>query len=65
MNKYAREYVNAFQNRWENIRPLLFGKKSIFGPVKDYFWRVEFQMRGTGHIHLLIFLDKEKFTPQN
>ncbi len=28
----------------------------IFGPVQAYVWRIEWQLRGLPHVHLLIIL---------
>jgi len=42
MNKYVQEYVNTFEKRWNNVKEYIFNKKtSVFGPIKDYYWRVE------------------------
>lgn len=27
------------------------------GPVKDYFWRVEFQKNGSPHVHMLFWIE--------
>jgi hypothetical protein len=50
--KHFSNRVNAF------LRLLKKSSKEIFGfPLKDYTYRVEFQHRGSGHIHMLIWLD--------
>ena len=61
MNKFFKEYVNIFCKRWDSFKKYIFNKEtSVFGPIKDYYWRVEYQLRGTGHIHLLLWIDEEE-----
>ena len=49
------EMVVAFMRRFEFIKPYLWGKESVFGPVDDHWYRVEFQNRGAPHLHILLW----------
>jgi len=48
-----------FFKKFEVIKSLLWGKDSIFGPVKAHWRRVEYQNRGAPHIHLFLWLYKK------
>lgn len=45
-----------FIRRFHLLHDVLFGKSSIFGEVSNYFYRVEFQRRGSPHIHAFIWV---------
>jgi len=39
------------------LRNLILSKNNpVLGPIEQYFWRVEYQMRGAPHIHLLLWV---------
>ena len=40
---------------WDKI---IMGDAKPFGKINDYWYRVEFQGRGTPHIHFLLWIDK-------
>ena len=49
-----------FHNRFHSIlRNLILCKDNpVLGPVAHHFWRVEYQMRGAPHAHLVLWIDK-------
>jgi hypothetical protein len=47
-----------FDNRWRHFFHWLITDPSHpVGNVTDYFWRVEFQRRGSPHIHMMLWVD--------
>ncbi|VDI27033.1 Hypothetical predicted protein [Mytilus galloprovincialis] len=48
-----------FFKRFNSIKPLLFGSSSVFGKVKDHWYRIEAQNRGALHVHCLIWLESK------
>ncbi|CAC5390818.1 unnamed protein product [Mytilus coruscus] len=48
-----------FFKRFNSIKPLLFGSLSVFGKVKDHWYRIEAQNRGALHVHCLIWLESK------
>ena len=46
--------------RFRALKPLLWGKKSVFGHVTDHWQRIEFQNRGALHIHMLLWVDNSE-----
>ena len=34
-------------------------KSKVFGPIVDYFFRIEFQLRGSPHVHMLLWIAQE------
>ena len=46
--------------RFRALKPLLWGNKSVFGHVTDYWQRIEFQNRGALHIHMLLWVDNSE-----
>jgi hypothetical protein len=49
----ARHFNRRFDAFFENI---LCGSAKPLGEIIDYFWRVEFQQRGSPHIHALLWV---------
>lgn len=49
----ARHFNRRFKALFDNI---LCGKAKPLGEIADYFWRVEFQQRGSPHIHCLLWI---------
>jgi hypothetical protein len=47
-----------FIKRFHTVEPLLFGDKSVFGPVAAFFYRVEFQRRGAPHVHCFVWVNE-------
>lgn len=47
-----------FHKKWEAIftKLILAKEKPLFGPVDDYFWRIEYQSRGAPHVHCLLWI---------
>ena len=47
-----------FENKLRHIMKFIFARNGVFRkhPVKDYFWRIDFQYRGSPHCHMLIWL---------
>lgn len=51
-----------FDNRVKQfIKIVLKSEHNPIGRVRDYFYRVEFQQRGSPHIHILIWLQNAPF----
>ena len=46
-----------FANKWRIFSKKLFASTWLGGKVKDYFWRTEFQKRGSPHLHMLIWIE--------
>jgi hypothetical protein len=48
-----------FTKKWNAIFSKLIKSKShpLFGPVQDFFWRIEYQARGAGHVHCLLWIE--------
>ena len=42
-----------FSQRFQKFIAFLKGSSKPIGEVVDYFWRVEFQLRGSPHVHSL------------
>lgn len=49
----ARHFNRRFQAFFDNI---LCGRSKPLGEIVDHFWRVEFQQRGSPHIHCLLWV---------
>jgi hypothetical protein len=49
----ARHFNRRFQAFFDRI---LCGKAKPLGEIIDHFWRVEFQQRGSPHIHCLLWI---------
>ena len=56
-----------FHNRFHSIlRNLLLTKENpVLGHVIHHFWRVEYQLRGAPHAHLLLWIDSAPVIGQN
>ena len=57
----AMDPVNVsihFQKKWNAIFTKLINNKEngIFGEVEDFFYRIEYQTRGAGHTHTLLWI---------
>ena len=57
----AMDPVNVsihFQKKWNAIFSKLINTKEngIFGEVQDFFYRIEYQARGAGHTHTLLWI---------
>lgn len=51
--------ARMFDYRWHCfLRDVLQSPAAPIGKITDYFYRVEFQMRGSPHIHALFWVDK-------
>ena len=48
-----------FQNRMTLMMAYLQANNGPFkdNPIKDYFWRVDFQYRGSPHVHMMVWLE--------
>ncbi|GMF35720.1 unnamed protein product [Phytophthora fragariaefolia] len=53
----ARFFHHSFQVFVDNV---LCGQSKPLGEIEDFFWRVEFQQRGSPHIHALLWI---KYAP--
>ena len=42
-----------FSHHFPFVKHILKGSGSPIGEVVDYFWRIEFQLRGSPHVHSL------------
>jgi len=49
-----------FENRMIALLKIALGNGGVFNknPVREFFWRVDFQYRGSAHIHCLVWLEK-------
>lgn len=57
-----------FDNRMSYfLRKIIYSKKNPIGKVVDHFYKIEFQHRGSPHVHMLIFTsDRPKYlSPQD
>jgi len=50
--------TNHFYKKWEAIFTHLINAKDtpLFGPVADFFWRIEYQARGAPHVHCVLWI---------
>ena len=48
--------AHHFHHRWKCLKTFIFGPNGPFGKLSDFFWRIEFQMRGSPHVHCLLWL---------
>ena len=68
LEQYARSYITGASDTKKWKRHLLADKKHMRSNVKKYFYRFEFQDRGTPHLHMLVWLtnmttiEKERFS---
>ena len=55
-----------FENRMHALFKLTFREGGVFRdkPVRDYFWRVDFQNRGSPHVHCLAWLTGAPVYPE-
>ena len=56
--------VSHFHYRWMALwEEILNGDSKPLGEIEDYFWRVEFQARGSPHVHMMLWIkDAPNFT---
>ena len=47
-----------FHKKWHSIFTNLINSKEtpLFGPVADHFWRIEYQQRGSAHVHCVLWI---------
>lgn len=43
-------------NRWQVMFKDIKKKCWLGGEVEDWFWRIEFQKRGSPHVHMLLWI---------
>lgn len=83
VEKMSREYkidlvsrdpvttARYFENRIRHLLNYMFHKEGPFksNPIIDYFWKIEFQARGSPHVHMMVWTkDRPKYmvgTPLN
>lgn len=46
-----------FSNRWNHFLKWILSDEQPVGKITDYFWRVEFQRRGSPHIHMMAWVE--------
>lgn len=50
--------VEHFNKRWTALwDEIIMGDGAPLGCVSDFFWRIEFQERGSPHVHMLLWVD--------
>jgi hypothetical protein len=55
--------TQMFKKRFESLLDILLDSKlSPIGKVEDYWFRIEFQHRGSPHVHGLLWLEEDSFT---
>jgi len=56
-----------FHKKWQSIFSNLINAKQtpLFGPVDDYFWRIEYQSRGAPHVHCVLWIKDAPVLGQN
>lgn len=60
-----------FENRIRHLLNFMFHKEGPFkaNPIVDFFWKIEFQARGSPHVHMMVWTkDRQKYmvgTPLN
>ena len=45
-----------FAHRWAKMLAWLKSNDQPLGKLEDFFWRVEFQVRGSPHIHAMLWI---------
>jgi len=49
--------VSHFHYRWMALwDEILNGESKPLGEIEDYFWRIEFQARGSPHVHMMLWI---------
>nr|XP_057929967.1 uncharacterized protein LOC131129981 isoform X1 [Doryrhamphus excisus]XP_057929968.1 uncharacterized protein LOC131129981 isoform X1 [Doryrhamphus excisus]XP_057929969.1 uncharacterized protein LOC131129981 isoform X1 [Doryrhamphus excisus] len=48
--------MRMFEKRVDALLELILSPAQPIGPVEDYFYRVEFQARGSPHIHMVVWI---------
>lgn len=57
LGEYPEVAIQLFWHRWKCFwKHILNGKSKPLGHIADYFIRVEFQMRGSPHLHILFWI---------
>lgn len=59
----CRHYHNRFHSILRNL--ILSKSNPVLGQVEHYFWRVEYQMRGAPHIHLVLWIKSAPLIGEN
>ena len=55
-----------FDHRFKRfLHDVILSPAQPIGKVKDYFYRVEFQNRGSPHIHMLMWIEDAKMFEKN
>ena len=56
-----------FDHRWSSFFRLILKSKtgSPIGVITDHFWRVEFQRRGSPHVHMLLWVEGAPVVEEN
>lgn len=50
--------VEHFNIRWSALwDEIVMGEGRPLGSINDYFWRIEFQERGSPHVHMLLWVE--------
>ncbi|XP_058472555.1 uncharacterized protein LOC131445864 [Solea solea] len=58
--------ARMFDFRWHCfLREVLMSPSNPIGKIKDYFYRVEFQQRGSPHVHCLFWIENAPLIDQN
>jgi len=57
VNKNPVVVTRYFENRMRALLKFVFSHNGVFHkyPVTDYFWRVDFQYKGSPHVHMLVW----------
>jgi len=51
--------VDHFDHRWTSFwQHIMNGEGKPLGNIVDYFWRIEFQERGSPHVHMLLWVQE-------
>ena len=56
-----------FDHRWSSFFKLILKSKtgSPIGVITDHFWRIEFQRRGSPHVHMLLWVEGAPVVGEN
>ena len=58
IEQYPLIVFRHFMKRVNAIMKLIKNNNEIFGgKVKDFWWRIEFQNRGSPHLHMVIWIE--------
>jgi len=51
------DVARHFDNRWRVCLAWLMGPDEPLGKLRDYWWRIEFQRRGSPHVHAMLWVE--------